>query len=477
MKNNLQIFVRSLFILFAILLIGFILQANIAPFGKSSKLSTDIKKDNIKLEPQTRVTQLPDTTLQLHDDLVYFSTNMTFKFDKATIKITFKNNNLDQEIHLGFQDRESYHYDTKLIDSNILNDLSWSFVDDSPRLYQKNKVYNSYQDFLANLPADSLVGFYDFEANVLKQTYIPDYSPSSSETVINTPMRGKVVLYVYLNNEPFKMWVSKQDLNWYEDPDPVNIKIYKDKDVVYSSTIDDDGITDSSNKVLPPMEAYIQNPGPDLPESGVYKVVIDSGRDSIIKSIRTNLHKIIFDSPLNLVSNSDEYPQIIEKTTENKVFSNALVLSAQTLHNSGLQDIKIGDSILKLIEVKKEESTKTAQPISEVTIPKSDVVLRGLLGNFAFSKEQFFTPSKFKLLPITEKGDIETVNYIITNYKPSLQQGEWRVAEAEFDLKTAYIEDGKLRWIIRAPGLKENGTQIIIKKIEVEFSKKPLIEF
>ena len=120
---------------------------------------------------------------------------------------------------------------------------------------------------------------------------------------------------------------------------------------------------------------------------------------------------------------------------------------------------------MKLTEVKKQESTISAQPISEITIPKSDVILKGLLGYFAFSKDQFFSPSRFKLLPITEKADIEAVDYLVTNYKPSRQEGEWRVAEAEFDLKTAFVKNGELSWLIKAPGLKENGDEVIIKKI------------
>src|SRR5262245_22286536 len=103
MKNNLPLFVRFFFTLLSILLIVYILQDNITPLGASVKLSSEFAEHNIKLIPPSRVTQLPDSTLKQIDDVIYFSTSMPSKYENATLKITFKNNDPFQEFYLGFQ--------------------------------------------------------------------------------------------------------------------------------------------------------------------------------------------------------------------------------------------------------------------------------------------------------------------------------------------------------------------------------------
>lgn len=470
---------RAFFILASIGLIGSIFYFNFAPLGAYKKFSTDPEIANLTLEPKDRILETSyknNPVWKQGSDYIYFNVDMPYRFEKAKAKITFKNLSKDQGLSLGFKDKESWSYQTKLIDANPLNDLSWTFVGDNPRLYQKNPNYSSFQEFLQNPPENSIIGFYNFDSNYFKQTYLPDYSPSNSETTIEIPLRGKVVLYAYVNNEPFIMKISKQDLNWYEDPDIVSIKIYKDRDVVYQASISDDSITDSSRDVLPPEEVSIQNPGPGLPETGIYKVVIDAGSDSIITSIKTNLHKIIFDSPLYLASNSEIYPKVIAKTKENKLYTDALAITAQTLHEPSLQEIKIDNQTLKLNMVKKEEATNLTNEVSEITIPKSDLILKSLLGYFAFSKDQLFKPSKYKLLPITKKEDIDLTDFIVTNYHPSRAEGDWRIAEAEFDLSEAVTKKGGLSWIIKSPGLKEEDGEILIKNIELELTKKPLIK-
>ncbi|MBI3486024.1 hypothetical protein HY025_03695 [Candidatus Daviesbacteria bacterium] len=473
-QSKLQIFSRAFFIFAGISLIVYIAQANIAPLGMKTKLSSEVEKDNIKLVPLQRVQKLQDTTIKIIDDVVYFSTDMQAQYESAHIKVTFKNDDPSQNVYLGFQDQDIWHYDTKLIDSPILNNLNWDRIGSNPTIYQKVKKYNSYEDFLKNPPLDSVIGTYDFDDNLLRQKGLDDYKPSDKLTVINTPLRGKVVFYTYISNEWFKLWVKKQDLNNYQDPDVTTIKIYKQDDVVYTANIDDDGIRDGSGKVLPPQETYIQNPGPGLPEPGVYKVVIDAGGDTIIRQIKTNMHKIVFASPIFPISNHEVYPNVVDQTTPNKLYSDALVFQAITYHPEATQSVKLSNQVLNLTEAKKEEATVSAQAFTEVNVPKSDVVLKGFLGYFAFDKTQFFKPSAFKLFSITKKEDTDITDYVISNYQPNyLYEGRWKVVDMNFDLKAAISKKGKLSWIIKAPGLKDNKRSITIKKIEIELTKKP----
>src|SRR6185437_807582 len=103
------------------------------------------------------------------------------------------------------------------------------------------------------------------------------------------------------------------------------------------TSVGDDGITDASHKVLPPTDITIANPGPGLPETGIYKIVIDDNSDTVIKSIRTNLHKIVFAQSIFPIANRSAYYGVVSSTSATTVYTNALSLSALTYHTPGEQ--------------------------------------------------------------------------------------------------------------------------------------------
>lgn len=459
--------------------IVYIFLDNITPFGIT--IHYDLQQNDkaiSSLGPKERVKTESINGQNVFDqthDLIYFTTKMPFTFDKATVKVTYRNTSDNQTLALGFQDQNSWHYDTQFIDVPFLNDTSWNITGtNSPFLYQRKKQFGSVDNFLANPPTNSLIGTYDYDMDVgSKAASLPDYQPSTQETTIDTPLRGRQTFYVYLQNEPFHMTIEKQDLNWYEDPDPVTINVYKDKDLVSQVIADDDGITNNSQKTLPPQEINIDNPGPGLPENGIYKVVIDANTDTIIKRITTNLHKIVFAGTLFPASNSQSYEPVVASTSAATIYTDALMISATTYHGSGLQNIIVGDQIVPLVGVKDVYPITPKDAITKIVIPKGDVVLNGFQGYFAFSEDQFFQPTTHRLLPINSKDDTDLVDYIVTDYSPPQKKEDWQIAEKTFDISSAYIKNGLLSWIIMAPHLQENNSEILIDNINVTLSKKP----
>ncbi len=230
----------------------------------------------------------------------------------------------------------------------------------------------------------------------------------------------------------------------------------------------------------------IKNSGPGLPENGVYKIILDANSDTVISQIKTNLHKIVFQGSIFPANNSDSYPGLTKAKSESNsaaadleasssgtiLFTNALTLSALTYHNSGKQKITIGDSILDVNALKTEAVMAPKDTLSKVVIPKNDVILKAFQGFFAFSPDEFFVPLQYHVIPITGKDDIDLSDYILTNYTPSKESGDSRIAEYTFNLFPANIKNGKLSWIIKSPGLVDNNRQIIIKNIEVTLKKK-----
>ncbi len=503
--NKIRLIGKFFGIIFLVSSLGYITINNLSPFGITSEYSTSDIKNPLTLSPKNRV-----TTKNLNgqiayvqtNDLVYFLTPMSFNFDSATVRVTFQNPDPEQTISLGFQDQDVWHYATQLIDAPLLNSLTWERIGKNPTLYQRNPKFTSVDKFLLSPPKDSLIGTYAYDSDLGSSTSdvkLPEYSPSpppsptggegdqGSGVVINTPLRGRHVMYAYLRGEPFNMTIKKQDLNWYPDPDVMNINVYKDNKLVHSSQIDDDGITDASKKVLPPQEVTIKNSGPGLPENGVYKIILDANSDTVISEIRTNLHKIVFQGSIFPANNSDSYPGLtkakFDLASNSKastasdaaatiLFTNALTLSALTYHNSGKQKISVGNDILDVNALKTEEVMAPKDVLSKVVIPKNDVILKAFQGFFAFSPDEFFVPLQYHVIPVTGRDDIDLSDYILTNYTPSKEVGDSRIAEYTFNLFPANIKNGKLSWIIKSPGLVDNNRQIIIKNIDVVLKKK-----
>ena len=107
---------RFIFVLLSTALVGYIVFSNVAPFGLTSHISISElgPKDRISIEKIEG-----QEVKKQKSDLIYFSTKMRFKYDTAKVKILFYNPYPDQDIRLGFQDQEQWHYDSKIINTPI----------------------------------------------------------------------------------------------------------------------------------------------------------------------------------------------------------------------------------------------------------------------------------------------------------------------------------------------------------------------
>lgn len=476
---------QGIFGMMSVLILGMILFNNFAPFGMTFTYSSDSKVEDdstLILGPKGRVSKSTingdDVFLQRHD-IVYFTTKMPFKFDSAKVSITYKNPSPDQELFLGFKDEEpQWHYATKLIDSPFLNTLTWQSIGNDPTLYQREKTYTSVKDFLVNPPKNAIIGTYHYDLSPYRtfQTVLRDYKPQKTETVIDLPLRGRHVLYAYVKNEPFIMTLTKQDLNWYSGEDPVTVQVYKDSVLVYDVTIPDDGVTDDSKANIAPVEVEIKNPGPGLPEPGVYKVVINAPGDTIIKRITTNLHKVVFEGHIYPVNNKIVYPAIAASTSATTVFTNALSISALTYHPQAKQTLYLDTKPFTLSSTNVEQTATPSSLFTKMTIPQNDVLVTGLLGYFSVAQDAFFNPIPYYVMNITKSEEVSLVDYVITEYSRPRNDNGWQTAETSFDLSSAIIDDGKLNWVIRAPGLLQQKGTVEIKNITVTLIKKPIIK-
>jgi hypothetical protein len=461
---------RAFAIFLAIAIVGYLLLANTAPFNLTRVLISN-HKNILALGPKNRVEITNGVDKQM-DNLIYFNSKMDFKFNHAKVKTAFKNSSADQQILLGYRDQPEWHYNTQVLDEPFMDNLKWSKVGKGSLLYQKIPKYKSIGDFFSKPPVNKVVGIFDYSNNnfIQPNISIPNYSSSKANTSIDVPLRGKTVMYVYLNHEPFSMSITKRDLNWYSDPDAAKISVYKDKDKVYDATIDDDGNITNNHKAGKAETVDIKNPGPGLPESGVYKIVIDATGDSLITSISTNLHKIAFEGPLYVADNHEVYGNIVSQTKPTNLFTDANHINFKSEHIQSKIAV-VNNQIVKINKPNQTIEVDSKITTSNISIPRSDIIINGS-GYFAFSSEQYFQPTPYKILPINSAEDIAQADYILTNYHAPKQQCEWLVSEREFNISDSVINKGKLSWVLEAPGLKENKRTVEYKSIEMTLTKK-----
>ncbi len=474
-RSKLSQSIRSGAIIFGAVLGFYLLFSNTAPLG-AHEFYTWPDKQLSALTPEAR-TEILDDGVKINDDLVYFTTNVKYKYNSAHIKVIFDQPDENQPIKVGYKDDDVWHYNSQTLNEPLLNNMSKYVVGDGPYLYQRNPNYSSMEDFADNPPRSEPIGLYDLDKNdyVPADFKIPDYKPSGRTISLNIPLRGRHVLYAYLNNEPFEMMIEKRDLNWYEDPDPLVIKIYRETDLVYQATINDDGVADASKEIGEKQSISINNPGPELPEPGVYKIVFEANADTVITKLSTNLSRLVFEGPIYPINNAEIYKGLVEETKPVDIYTSSSYVSFQTSHSASLQNVFINEKEFPLDKINKvisfEVPGKSSQ-IKKITTPKGDVIINGT-GFFSFAPDKFFYPLPFDALQIQNEQDLNQVNYVLSNYRAGIKlpNGE-QVAELDFGLSDAVIQKGKISWMIAAPGLKENGRQLVIKNIEVSFDKK-----
>jgi hypothetical protein len=463
---------KRLGVLVVCILFLFIFFKNSAPLGAESK---HLLGDSFFLGPDNRIDKRDDG-IALIQNYVYLNTNMSFKYDYVKVKIIFQNSNKALDLKVGYKDKVDWHYNNQIAYSSTLDDLNWDVIGLKPYLYQKQHNFDLIEKFYSNPPINSTIGFYNYNRSdfINSNTELHDYEKLDKKITLNIPLRGPHILYAYLEGETFELDIEKRDLNWYEDPDPMDIKIYKDNDLVYEATIQDDGIVDALSQLGKKQTISLKNPGPDLPEPGIYRIEFDGSNDSVITKLTTNLNRLIFEGPINPINNAEVYGDLVAQTQPLEIYSNSNYYTFITSHNASVQKIRVDEQDVDLSQVGQPYVHKISGPreIHRIIFPKGGDVVTNGTGFFSFSPDRFFEPLPFNSLQIKNKSDLDQVDYILTSYKPTQKIGDDRVAEIEFDLSDAVIQKGKLSWLISAPGLKESGGEILIKDIEFTFTKK-----
>lgn len=454
--------------LWSLLLVSivFFIYMAIVPYGKIS-YSYDFSKPSRfigKLTPVERVEPIIGNSQKIIGNPVYFSLNLPRGFDTARVSVKYKNNNDDiPVIETGIlADSISWNYDLKPIENKIIDKLSlvWNKIDDNGLiLLQKEKKYNSIDEFLKSFPARNEVALYNYEPKV-DDFRIDKYEPNNEDKIITVPIRGGYEFFTYVQNEELNINYTISDLNLRDGADPVELSLYYNEELIETKKIDDDENQTDDGMINQDREIYFRLA--DLP-AGAYKTVLRAGEDILTKKIISK-QKIAFNNKITLSENSGR---------EVSIFTDSSDLFVQTSNPASLQTLKIGDEKVVIDKTYHQFEKKLNGEIEEIRIKSGDIMLSGD-GVFSFEKSGLFNPMYKN---VDSNLNVQGVNYILAGYSSPEHDDEWKIAKANFDLTKAYSEKGKFGFIISVPGLKaddENLDSLEIKEIKVELFGKTL---
>lgn len=438
---NFRLKLRILWISTLLVLIFVLFWLKVVPGGKIVYVKEYGRYDDFisNLTPVDRI-----SGNKIIGDPAYFSLRVPRRFEKVEMTVRFKNDSARPIIEAGvLMDKKVWNYDLKPLDNSIIDDLSkkWSVSRSGDLLLlQRDKNFDSVEDFLKNMPNSEKIASYNYSPKT--KFVLPDYRPSKEERTSCRPIQGAYQFYTYIKDEDLSFDFSFHDLNKNDDVDDVDLIVYRNDKEIHQETLKDDGGDDRRSKI------FLAG----LPE-GVYKVSLRANNDIVTRSVKTLQSKIVF---INKVALADA-PEV---SCGRNLFTDSRALQFQTVLSDRIGEIKIhqafGEAFSEIVgieEAYKQFSTKKILPkLSEVAMPFDGVTVSGD-GLFSFSEDGFFDP-EIKKVGANFDVDREGVDYVIARYVPPTQDGDWKVATVDFDLTLAYKENGKHSFLISIPGLK-----------------------
>ena len=376
----------------------------------------NIGDENDYLTPLKRVSEKYDNQRDLIDQLVYFDVNIPTNSKTITIITRLKPSNVENEIiSMGAKDQGDWHYKYNLIYN--------------PKINLTNKKVNQ------EITETNVIIATDQEIT-LTPNYPNDYKETN--TIIDTTLRSGQTFYFY-TEQPINIKIKKQDINWYEGEDNLTITI---KDInnteIINTTIQDDGIINISKDPAIIQEATLTK---EL-QKGIYKLEV-SDFDGLIREIQINTNKIV--SKRLFLADNEIYNLETKKT---ELYTQSKNIKLLTYHDQGIQNITYDQEEIKLEDKHKKQEIQINQP-TILTFQNNDIIVEST-GYLAFTKENYFNPFTNTIIPLE---NYEQADYIITNYKEPIKEGDYIITETTFNIEDLYIKDNKLSLLFNTPHL------------------------
>lgn len=458
--KKIRIKIRIVLIIISVLILGWVVDRNFV-LTKPLEIVYDFSQDNAFisfLKPESRVSEIKEADGEFYQTMTsepaYFELNLPLSFFK-TAEIILDYDNLNQEVvELGLEIGEGNYY-LKPLENKVLDNLDWNRIcNEEICLWQRGKQHEDINSFLDNLPSLDKVGVYHYD---IDEPYLIDNYESQVEyQELNYSLRGSHTFYTYLKDEVADFIFTLEDMNRSKGGDEIKVNLYdENNNLLFSDKMVDDGNPEGNEVVAIPRKLNFQTP--ELPE-GVYRMEVVANDDVFIRQIRTKQQYIVF---INKVYLGDTVDSSFSPDKDVELLTNSKQIKAVVPHSEGFQILKIGGEELNLNEAYKQYSYINDKNEISVYIPKGDVLLQSD-DLWSFDKHNFFDP---RIRRVTTNRDLEGLDFIIAKYQPMGKK------QTQFNLYNVIRENGKIKFIISAPGLDVEGNEIDVNKIKIEISR------
>lgn len=426
--------------------------------GPFERVSEPLRKGNI-------------TYRLIEKDLVYFSGPAKQNFSRVKIELKFIDTIPEgYDLRVGMKNKKEWSYLWNTLYNPFYTSLeTFNLTGENGRfrIYSPSSNLTMPVDsFLASPPAGSTVASgVSLKLNALPDTNYNEHSSSLNE------LRGDHTFYVYTKGN-MSLSVVKQDLNWYNGSDALEIKLYSLANTLMKNiTIPDDRNTGNNGS-----RVYSQNGTLEAAvEEGVYKITLTGGGDILIRSIKLNNGNIIVQNPFLAGI-------LYTNTTKFNLYTRAVDgdrLGFMTYHTEGFQPVNItGGNYTRSLNIAAASEwlyidLPASNELYKIEIPKGDILTKAN-GYFSYSNDSYFDPQAVKTLAL--QNSIEwlkknKVDYIIIPVPATAKDGNWTIASTEFNLSDAYIENNAFNFVISASHLSKYNYSIPVDWIKISMEK------
>jgi hypothetical protein len=369
-----------------------------------------------------------------------------------------------------------WRYDLRPVENKAIDKLSlvWDVIqEDEIILFQRNRKYNSIQEFLTEFEKeDSRINIDElllYNYDLQKEYILKDYVSNKEFNSIDVSLRGSYQFYTYIKDEDLDFNFSIIDLNENRNEDGVEIIIFYENQVIESVELEDDGVVNDNGDISE--ERVVNLKSVNLPE-GAYKIEVKANNDIVTTNIKTKQKKVSFLNKLWFYN--DEVENI-------DIFTDSDYLQFNTVNPEGLQKVLVDDKDIEIKETYNQYavdvSGSTSTTLTKIYLEKDGIIVSGN-GLFSFERDKFFNPVVKRF---NSNVDInkENINYILADYDIPETVNGWKTATQEFVLKGSYREFYKYGYIVSVPGLDyEDGVDdyIEIEEIKFELEGRSLFE-
>lgn len=396
---------------------------------------------------------------------------------RAHVKIKYRFQQDPRAFYCGFiLLKRSNDYNLQAIQMPGLDLLGWNRVEQNGlALLQKEKVYESVQQFLDALPTfkksdpsggqEPSIGAY---GNYVVQPQPDiDISKVNRGTTIDATVRGKHEAHVYVKDKPLELNLKKLDMNLAVGEDHLKIKVFSEEKEVETLLVPDDGNMSADHNLTGPEKVRLYLPGL---EEGSYMIQFECSDDVLMQDIKSQQRYLVFSERVFLADNQ-VYGAGPSKPVTLHSNTNKLVMTP--LHPEALQTVIInGKSELSLNVLYRTFLYESSDPITEVTTEKGGVTIASDdKVYFAFDKSSFYDPFPVIIEDYSPESDILKLDMIVTTYASPEKEGDWYSRELTFDMEDAVVEENYLNFKLACPGLVDSGNSISIQSLEIRLEK------